>query len=98
MIVGQQLGPQRLMVLVHTSKVVLALTPKPWCHVEKRQVLGQPTERGMDRQFYLLRHADLFATHTPTARGGSFDLDAVDGIGVIPTQLLQPQLVDRIVR
>ena len=61
----------------HTSKVVLSLTPKPWCHLGERQVLDQPTERAMDRQFDLLRHADLFATHTPTARGDSFDLDAV---------------------
>ena len=87
----------------------------------------------MDRQFDLLLHEDLFATHTPTARGDSFDLDAVEPylpiaavplpcgspsacgvvpdfhalserfcwgveIGGIPVQLLQPHLVDWIVR
>ena len=63
---------------VHISKVVLSLTPKPWCHLGERQVLDQPTGRAMDRQFDLLLHEDLFATHTPITHGDSFDLDVVE--------------------
>ena len=46
MIVGQQFGPPmnhgwlpHESARVHTSKVVLSLTPKPWCHLGERQVL-----------------------------------------------------------
>ena len=117
----------------HTSKVVLSLTPKSWCHLEEQQVLDQPSGRGMDRQFDLLLHTHLFATRTPIAQGDSFDVDAVEQhppiaavpcrmgvhhhagmvpdfsslstcffwgveVSVIPVQLLQPHLVDWIVR
>ena len=48
----------------HTPKIVLSLKPKLWCHLGE-----QPTERELDRQFDILPHAVLVATHTPTARG-----------------------------
>ena len=57
----------------HTSEVVLTLTPNRGAILESNH-LGLL----LDRQFDLLPNADLSVTHKTTARGGNFDLDAVE--------------------
>ena len=76
----------------HTSKVVLSLTHKQWCRLVEQQVLDRPTEKAMDRRFY------LFATHTPIAHGDSFDLDAVEPcplIAAAPSPCGSPSACER---